>query len=132
MFMKIFALRLNPGQDLREELENFVKNKNINSGFILTCVGSLKKAGLRMAKGKITEKFPGPFEIISMEGTLCSDGIHVHVCLSDKKGNCIGGHLKEGCIVFTTVELVIGASDEFEFGREVDKSTGFEELVVKY
>ena len=41
--LKIFALRLRPGQDLRTELERFSKERNIKAGFIMTAVGSLKK-----------------------------------------------------------------------------------------
>ena len=34
---------------------------------------------------------------------------HVHICLSDKEGNTIGGHLMpENNIVYTTAELVLG------------------------
>ena len=47
--MKTFALRLKPNSDLKEELIKFSKLNNIQSGFILTCVGSLKKAALRLA-----------------------------------------------------------------------------------
>ena len=42
--LKIFALRLKPGQDLRTELEKFTKERNIKAGFMMTAVGSLKKA----------------------------------------------------------------------------------------
>jgi predicted DNA-binding protein with PD1-like motif len=42
----------------------------------------------------------------------------------------IGGHVKEGCVVHTTAELVIGELEEFIFARELDRETGFDELVV--
>jgi hypothetical protein len=47
--VKTYALRLVPGQDLRVELERFAKAKNIQTGFIVTGVGSLRKATLRLA-----------------------------------------------------------------------------------
>jgi len=40
--MKIFALRLKPEEDLKKSLKNFVVTNNIQAGFILTAVGSLK------------------------------------------------------------------------------------------
>jgi len=50
-----FALRLRPGQFLKEELESFVKEKNIRAGFIATCVGSLQKLHIRLANASVTE-----------------------------------------------------------------------------
>ena len=39
------------------------------------------------------------FEIIGLTGTFSrNDGCHVHISLSDSKGNAIGGHLIDGTI----------------------------------
>lgn len=129
--MKIHALRLLPGQDLKTELIKYTKENNIQAGLILTCVGSLSKVRLRMADEKVIKTWDKNFEIISMVGTLCQDDIHIHIGLSDESGNVIGGHLKEGCTVYVTAEVVIGETEYYEFKRELDKSTGFDELVIK-
>jgi len=76
--MKAYAIRFLPGQDLKKELEKFVKEKEINAGFIMTCVGSLKKATLRMAGAKVTKNFEQKLEIVSLVGTLSPDAFHVH------------------------------------------------------
>jgi len=102
--MKTFALRLHPDQDLKEELIRFTKENNIAAGFILSCVGSVKRATLRMADENIVRAFPKKFEIVSLVGTLSQDDVHIHISLSDEEGNVIGGHLKEGCPVYTTAE----------------------------
>ncbi|MFA5258814.1 MAG: PPC domain-containing DNA-binding protein [Candidatus Pacearchaeota archaeon] len=128
--MKTFALRLKPNSDLKEELIKFSKLNNIQSGFILTCVGSLKKAALRLADLEV-KSFDENFEIVSLVGTICLEDVHIHISLSDKNGKVIGGHLKEGCIIYTTAEIVIGLSEEFIFTRELDESTNFKELVIK-
>ena len=127
--MKTYVIRLKPGQDLKEELKNIVVSKNIKAGFILTCVGSLKKAKLRLAEEKI-EVFDGKFEIVSLVGTLSPDGVHIHISLADKSGKAIGGHLKEDCIIHTTAEIVIGESEDCVFSRELDENTGFKELKI--
>jgi len=54
----------------------------------------------------------------------------LHISLSDKDGKIIGGHLKKGCIIYTTAEIVIGEFDNLIFAREQDEKTGFVELVV--
>ena len=107
-FMKTHAFRLTPGQDLREELERFVKEKNIRAGIVLTCVGSLRKAALRVGNSDEKSALDGIFEILSLSGTLSKDGIHCHIGLSDVDGRFEGGHLKKGCIIHTTAEMVVG------------------------
>lgn len=128
--MKIFALRLKPNMDLKESLRNFVSLNNIKSGFILTTVGSLKQARLRFADQSNSKVFKKKFEIVSLVGTLSTSGIHLHIALSDKEGRTIGGHLDDGCIIYTTAEIVIGESEKFTFIRDIDEQTGFKELKI--
>ena len=129
--MKIFATRLKPNQDLKESLKSFVKQNNIQSGFILTAVGSLKQATLRFANRDNAQVFNERFEIVSLGGTLSIHGIHLHISLSDKNGKTIGGHLVDGCIIYTTAEIVIGVSEDFIFVRTVDETTGYKELEIQ-
>ncbi len=129
--MKVFALRLRPGQDLRTEIEKFTRERRIKAGFIITSVGSLEKVTLRLADQKNTSSFEGKFEIVSLVGTLSQDGVHLHVSLSDSAGRTIGGHLVEGCQIYTTAEIVIGEANGIVFGREADKLTGYKELTIR-
>ncbi len=128
--MKIFALRLKPNQDLKQSLKDFVALNQIKSGFILTTVGSLKQAKIRFADQSNGKYFHDKFEILSLVGTLSTSGIHLHIAISDRDGQTIGGHLEDGCIIYTTAEIVIGASEEFTFLRTIDEQTGFKELEI--
>jgi uncharacterized protein len=47
--MKILPLRLKPSQDLRQSLKDFARTQNIEAGFILTAIGSLRQAAIRFA-----------------------------------------------------------------------------------
>jgi uncharacterized protein len=127
--MKTFTVRLKPGQDLRDELEALVKTHHIEAGIVLTCVGSLSRATLRLADENLTKVWDEKFEIVSLTGTLSPEGIHAHISLSDKTGRTIGGHLKRGCTIHTTAEIAVGML-EGKFERKFDEETGFEELVV--
>ena len=73
----------------------------------------------------------GHFEIVSLTGTLGPDGMHIHLSVSDEKGVTTGGHLLEGCLVYTTVELVVGDAVGLIFHREIDPRTTFPELSVQ-
>ena len=75
--------------------------------------------------------FVEPMEIVSLTGTLCREGLHVHISLSRRDGSCVGGHLADGCIVNTTAELVIGDLPQVEFRRPRDPATGYNELSVR-
>ncbi len=128
--MKVFALRLKPDQDLRQSLKTFAEEQNIKAGFILTAIGSLKQATIRFANQSVSTALLNKFEILSLNGTLATTGVHLHICISDKEGKTIGGHLDNGCIVYTTAEIVIGASEEFTFIRTIDEQTGYKELEI--
>lgn len=67
---------------------------------------------------------------MSLVGTL-SGGGHLHVSLSDKQGNVIGGHVMGNMKVFTTAEIIIGECTELVFDRPLDDKTGFDELRIQ-
>ncbi len=133
--MKTITVRLKEGQFFREEVERIVKEKGIRAGVILSAVGGIKNAALRVPKldsgEHIVKQLDGPFELVSCMGTLSADGCHIHVSVSGRDGICYGGHLKEGCAVFCTVELVIGVIEDVVFHRKMDSETGFEELIIE-
>jgi hypothetical protein len=126
-----YALRLKPGDDLRESIEGLVKKKNIQAGWIVTCLGSLTSYTIRFAYQEEGSQGSGHFEIIVLTGTLSVHGCHLHICVSDNEGKMTGGHLLAGCKIFTTAEIVLQASNEYVFTREKDGSTDWKELQVR-
>lgn len=130
--MKQITVRLKPGQRLKEEIEKIALAKDVKAGCLLSIVGGLENARLRMPgstlENQLVKEWTGPFEIVSGIGTISKDGCHIHVSLSDKEGNVIGGHLKDGCVVRSTAEVVLGVFDDVVYRRVLDSETGFEEL----
>jgi uncharacterized protein len=129
--MRAIALRLRPGADLKGELLALATRERIRPGWVLTCVGSLSQARLRLAGGTDHATWQGAFEIVALTGTLSQDGGHLHLAVADHRGRTVGGHLAEGCTVRTTAEVVLAADDRLVFAREHDPATGYEELVVR-
>jgi predicted DNA-binding protein with PD1-like motif len=109
-------------------LEIFAHENNILAGIILTCVGSLRVAALRMANQPATTLLEGKFEIVSLVGTLGPDGPHLHISISDSTGRTLGGHLQEGSLIYTTAEVVLGDLEELVFKRPIDPQTTYDEL----
>jgi len=128
---RVLAVRLKPGQDLKEALETWIREENLQAAYIGTLVGSLTRLCLRLAMAEEVAEWEGPFEIVSAVGTLCPDGIHVHLSASDRFGTTLGGHLMPGCRIHTTVELVVVQCPDLVFSRRPDPNTGYDELVVE-
>lgn len=129
--MQTSTFRLKPGQDLFNEIEAVVAEKNIEAGCVLSAVGSLTHATLRLANREYFSEYDGHFEIVSMTGTISVYGSHLHISISDVDGQMIGGHLVPGCKIYTTAEMVLGIFDDVVYKREFAEDSGYEELVVK-
>ncbi len=130
MSIKVIAIRLTKGTDLKNSLAEIVKDYNIQAGSIASCVGCVSTLNLRLAGAESTLSKHEPFELVSVMGTLTPAHQHVHISVSDKCGHVWGGHLMEGTIIDTTAELIIHSYSNLTFSREMDVSTGFTELVV--
>jgi len=127
---KVYVFRLKPGKDLRKSIEAIVNEKNIEAGWINTCVGSLTDYTIRFANQQQGTSGSGHFEIVNLTGTVSVNGSHLHISISDFAGKTIGGHLLEGCKIYTTAEIVIGSTTAYEFKRKKDGTTEWEELQI--
>jgi len=128
---RYLVFRLQPGADLYLGIiENCVKAQ-LKAGCIVSAVGCLKKVVFRKSDGNSIYKESNEFEVTSLSGTISEDGVHLHIQLCDNELRSIGGHLKAGCIVNTTMEIVIrNLESEYILTREYDQGTGYNELEV--
>ena len=129
--MKTYGVRLKRGQDLRESIEEFCREKDIKAGVVLSGVGCITKARLRDASGVNIVEVDEHMEIVSLMGTVSAKRCHLHVSFAKEDLSVIGGHLVDGCIINTTCELVIGELEEYEYDVEFDEETGYDELIIR-
>ncbi len=129
--MQMLALRLNPGDDLRAAIEAALRGSGLQAGFVLQGIGSLSVAQLRYAGLPQPTELRGDLEILTLAGSVSSDGAHLHMSVSDAQGQVLGGHVSAGCIVRTTVELLLALLPGQRFSRPVDARTGYPELRVE-
>jgi len=125
-----FAFRLYPGADLKNSIRDFVTEKNILAGWVVSCAGSLTKYSIRFANQPVASTDHGNFEIVSLTGTVSVNGLHLHISISDNRGTTIGGHLMEGFEIYATAEIVLVKSGEYTFNRKKDGTTLWEELHI--
>lgn len=126
------VFRLLPDMNLYLEIKNYIKANNIKAACIISCVGSLKEMNVRLASGKTFLTKKENFEIVSLVGSISEERNHIHISLSDDKGNAFGGHLMpENNIVYTTAEIVIGEFPELIFHEQTCEKSTWPELVIE-
>ncbi|MEQ1634373.1 MAG: PPC domain-containing DNA-binding protein [Planctomycetota bacterium] len=124
------AFRLKPGQDLKREIQAYAASNGIEAAWVATCVGSLSAYHLRFADRETGSRGAGHFEILALTGTVSGNGSHLHLALGDEDGRVVGGHLLDGCLVYTTAEIVLVEATDLVFTRAHDGSTKWQELQI--
>ncbi|WEM43877.1 DNA-binding protein [Photobacterium sp. DA100] len=125
------AFRLTLGMDLKQSILAYVKQEEMKAGSLLSCVGCLSQASIRLANESESLELAGPLEILTLSGTLTPEHVHLHISVADRLGRVYGGHLQDGSIVSHTAEICLAEYTNLSFSREPDTTTGFTELVVK-
>jgi len=116
--------------DLLDEITDFCTREGIHLGRI-EGLGAVQKARLAYYNQETREyqfyHLNRNFEITKLVGNVSiKDGkpmVHAHITLADGKGNCYGGHLATGTVIFAC-ELVVQAFDGPDFERGYDDETG--------
>jgi len=107
---KAIMIRVVPGSDVIEGIEEACRKLGIKAGAIISCIGSLQRASVMIAvplNNKIGAgyskpiKLEGPLELLSGQGTIGQEeqgeiAVHMHGVVSDKEGHLQGGHLVRG------------------------------------
>ena len=105
--MHPLPLKLGPGSDLRRSLEQLAVQQNA-SGFVLGVVGNLSRAAFQCPGRTGPTVLQGDLEIITLQGTVSPQGVHLHLSLSDGDCQVWGGHLEHGTLVLKGADLLVG------------------------
>ena len=100
-------LKLGPGSDLRRSLEQLAIEQGA-AGFVLGVVGNLSRAAFQCAGRSGPTILEGDLEIITLQGTLAPQGVHLHLSFSDGECQVWGGHLEYGTLVLRGADLLVG------------------------
>lgn len=128
--MELIPLRLRSGDDLKQALESWVAHGGGGSAWIVSGIGSLTVAQLRLAGRTEPSVLDRDLEILTLQGSLCRSGSHIHITVADANGAVLGGHLCEGSVVRTTAEVLVARLPQWQLQRAVDPTTGYRELVI--
>ena len=95
---RVFVIRLNKGDLLRESIEQVIQEQGIKDGTLVCGYGTLDRCTLHMIntidRFPAEEDFPSwqeyPLELVSMTGIIADGEAHIHAVVSDKeKGGAI-------------------------------------------
>lgn len=129
--METLPLRLAPDADLRRALESAVATHQCRAAFVVSGIGSLRAARLRLAGAIEPLTLDDDLEVLTLVGTISPEGSHLHVSVANSEGRVFGGHVSYGCTVRTTAEVLMLLLPEWSFTRQLDPATGFCELVIR-
>lgn len=121
-------LRLIPGEDVRIALRDLASAHRMEAAAITSAVGSLTQAHLRYANRADGMLTSGDLEVLSLSGTLSMHGLHLHLSIGDRNGQMLGGHMLEGCLVRTTLEVIVQEITGVRMLRTKDEMTTYDEL----
>lgn len=125
---RVHTLRMLPGDDVRLSLQSWCELNGIEAAAIVSAVGSLSHAHIRFGGKQDGAFVEGNLEVCALSGTLSKHGMHVHLAVADGDGRMTGGHMLQGCLVRTTLEVVIQEIGGVRFARRPDERTGYDEL----
>lgn len=103
---RMWSLRLDPGEDLLEGLQQAARELGIRDGAFLGGVGSLTSYHVHVVSStdlppeNAFMKGEGPFDILAITGHVLGGRVHAHLTFSDTE-KAMGGHLELGCSVLT-------------------------------
>lgn len=129
--VRLLSLRLPPDTDLRDALERIASERGIEAAWVGSVVGSLHDLVIRPAGADQELSLPGPWELLSLGGSLGPDGVHLHVSAADREGLVRGGHVLAGNRVRTTAELALLVPEGVAFRRRHDPRSGYLELAFE-
>lgn len=108
--MRFLALHLEPGSDVRQSLEQLAAQEG-GHGFVLSVVGNLTQASFQCPGEAHPTVLAGELEIITLQGTVAAQGVHLHLSFSDNACQVWGGHLEPGTLVYKGADLLVGLFD---------------------
>jgi len=105
--MHPLAVHLPAGADVRHSLEQIAQQHN-GTGFVLSVVGNMSQACFACPGRQAPSVLTGELEIITLQGTISPEGVHLHLSFSDGECQVWGGHLEHGSLVLKGADVLVG------------------------
>jgi predicted DNA-binding protein with PD1-like motif len=115
-------LRVDPGEDVLESVQGFLKEAGIRQAVVMGGYGTLAAYHLhwvthnRIPTENAFGRGYGGIEILAMNGLVVDGEPHIHVALSTPNG-AFGGHLEPGCVAYVLCEIFFAEVEGVSLSR---------------
>lgn len=127
--------RVDREEDLLKSIVKAIKDTRLETGVVVSGVGSLLKARIHMVashdfppKDDFLE-FEGPLEIVSLQGIVANGEPHLHISIVNREFKSFSGHLEEGCLILSICEVAILKVEDPRLTRTVFPGTHVGKLI---
>ena len=120
---RIHIVRVDPGEDVLESVQRFLKEAGVRQAVVLGGYGTLASYHLhwvthnRIPTENVFRRGEGGIEILAMNGLVVDGEPHIHVALSTPEG-AFGGHLEPGCLAYVLCEVFFGEVEGVPLSRQ--------------
>jgi len=134
---EIICVRLDYGDDFHKCIEQVAREKDIQTGVVLSGIGTFDVARIHHivhtdfpAEDKFIEK-EGPIELCSVQGIIADYKPHMHCTMALRGDELFSGHLEPGCSILYLGEVVIAKLSGKPLTRDRHPERGTPRLVAK-
>ena len=116
----MFFVRLTTGEDILLSLRQAVADNGIKNAVFVSAIGSVTSYHFHVVDSVVTpphDAFPKgeqACDILNLSGFVIDGRVHAHITLSDTR-TAFGGHLEEGCKVFTFSAIAMAEMSDADF-----------------
>lgn len=134
---QILFCRIDRGEDLLKSIRKAIEDAKLDTGIVISGVGSLLKARIHMvASNDFPPRddfldFEGPLEIVSLQGIIANGEPHLHISIVNRDFKSFSGHLEEGCLILSICEVAILKVEDPKVIRTVFPGTHVGKLIRK-
>jgi len=132
---EIICVRLDYGDDFLERIEQVAKEQGIQSGVVLSGIGTFDRARIHYIthtdfppEDEVVE-MEGPIELCSVSGIIADYKPHLHCTMAVRGKEPFAGHLEPGCRTLYLGEVVIGRFSGRSLCRDKHPERGTARLV---
>lgn len=112
-FGDTYLVRMDPGEEILEQVKKLALAEDIHLATV-QALGAVREFTVgvfdTVSKTYHANEFSGPYEIVSLTGTIDTMGgdfyCHLHMSAGDDQGRVFGGHLNRA-VISATYEMVV-------------------------
>lgn len=123
---EILMIRFDPGEKFLESLKQIIKDERIRTAIVLSGIGTLSTGRYHqcvagyppnlLTRHQEYTAINGSFELASIQGVIADGEPHLHMTFGEGE-KVVAGHIEDGCVVLTLLELVLLRADAIPVKR---------------